>query len=246
MVVFADRAPDGQLDGPVAADLEPAEEFTDMARTLVQIQTLRGNAGKAEALKAVVAAVDKFNAGKPKGEAHTVVEVNALPNNTKGMQAQLALLATLARRHGATMIRLSVHNGSVALCGTTKSIEAVQAAMVPAYNSLSTMVAAAYNPAVNGNRVGFTNGWMCGAPAGMQEAWGIQPELAYGVGFLFSFPAPGDGVSYDAGVKAVREATKLAEGAEKPKAERKTRQTRQPKATETATEAPALPEEVAA
>lgn len=173
---------------------------TTSVAAFVQIQTLRGTQGHAAALATVQAAVDAFNKAQPKGATpHIVHAVRALPNNTKGMQFQLALLATLARQHGCTLVRLSVHNGEVALCGPKASVEAAHNALVPAYNALSTAVASAFDAGKHGNRVGFTNGWLCGAPAGLQVALGIAPTLAYGVGFLFTFPAPGDGKAYALG-----------------------------------------------
>ena len=92
---------------------------------LVQVQTLRGNAGTAAALAQVQAAVTAYNKANGKATPHIVTPVQALANNTKGMQWQLALLATLARQYGATMVRLSVHNGNVALCGTPAAVKAV-------------------------------------------------------------------------------------------------------------------------
>lgn len=178
---------------------------------------MRGNTGTAAALAAVQAAVAAHNAANPKAVAHTVTAVTALPNNTKGMQWQLALLATLARQHGATMVRLSVHNGNVALCGTPAAVAATQAAMVPAYNAYSTAAANAYNPAAHGNRVGFTNGYLCGCPAGLQAAHGIVAQLAYGVGYLFTFAAPGTGTAYAIG-QAAAQASAKAPVAKAPKA----------------------------
>jgi hypothetical protein len=194
-----------------------AEEITEMS-TLVQIQTLRGTAGIAEALKSVEAAVAKRNTENPKTVAHVVEQVTALPNNVKGMQWQLALLATLARKNDATMIRLSVHNGHVALCGTPKAVETTRNAMLPAYNALVTAVSNAYSPSKHGNRVGFTNGWLCGAPAGMQDAAKLTPELGYGIGFLFEFPAPGTGVAYDLGYAEYAKPSATGEAAKAAKA----------------------------
>lgn len=175
--------------------------------TLVSVQTLRGNTGHAVALASVELAVKAHNGTLGKGVAqHEVVSITALPNNVKGMQWQLALLATLARKHGATMVRLSVHNGNVALCGPKAAIAATQAAMVPAYNLYQTMATAAYNPAAHGNRVGYTNGFLCGCPAGLQVASKVQTELAYGIGFLYPFSMPGSGTAYAAGYAAAHKA----------------------------------------
>ena len=165
---------------------------------LVQVQTLRGNGGHTAALASVQAAVTAYNAANPKATPHAVVSVTALPNNTKGMQWQLALLATLARKNGAHMVRLSVHNGNVALCGTQAAITATQAAMQPTYNALVTAAANAYTPAL-GNKVGYQNGWLCGAVAGMQVAYKVQAQLQYAIGYLFAFAAPGNGTAYLAG-----------------------------------------------
>ena len=201
---------------------------------LVQVQTLRGNAGKAEALKAVEAAVAKYNAGA-KGEQHIVEAVEALRPNTKGMQFQLALLATLARINGATMIRLSVHNGDVALCGPAKAVEATKAAMAPAYNALMTAANGAYVPSTHGNRVGFTNSFLCGAPAGMQTAAEVAVQLEYAVGYLFTFPMPGNEAAYQMGAKAGEALT----GKAHPKAVPATKRKTAPKTAPAATEAPA-------
>lgn len=163
----------------------------------VKIQTLRGTQGTAAAVTAVEAAVKTFNAQQPKGSvAHTVETFEAVAPNTKGMQWQLAVLATVARCHEVTMIRLNVHNGMVALCGPKTSIEAVRKATIDTRNIYATLVSSAYNPATDGNRVGFINGYLCGLPAGMQIASKVTPTLAYGLGFLFDFPAPGSGVAY--------------------------------------------------
>jgi hypothetical protein len=203
--------------------------------SLVQVQTLRGTQGKAEALKSVEAAVAKYNAENAGAEPHIVQEVVALPNNVKGMQWQLALLATLARQADVTMIRLNVHNGHVALCGTPDSIETVSNLMRPSYDTFMTRVSQAYDPAAHGNRVGFTNGWLCGAVAGFQDATGVEAELQYGIGFLFSFPKPGNGSAYDLGYEAMYQtivgAVKAADEkvAEETVSETKARRTRKPK-----------------
>lgn len=201
-----------------------------MSASLVQVQTLRGSQGLEEAIKTVQAAVDAHNKANPKAPAHVVETVMALPNNTKGMQWQLALLATLARKNGATMIRLNVHNAQVALCGPAKAIEATKLEMVPHFNHLSTLAAATYNPAKDGNKVGFMNGFLCGCPAGLQDSWKITTTLQYGVGFLFAFPAPGTGVAYEIGYKA-------AGLLHKPEAQPKPRAAKKPKAVE----APVVP-----
>jgi len=170
----------------------------------VQIQTLKtGTGGHDATLASVAKAVADYNAALPKGSVkHDVVRVDALPNNVKGMQFQLALMATLARANGVTMIRLSVHGGTVALCGPSASIATVRKQMPDAYDRIGTLVANTYNATTHGNRVGFYNGFLCGVPAGVQSALKITPQLAYGIGYLFTFPAPGDGRSYAAGYAA--------------------------------------------
>jgi len=171
------------------------------AVSFVQVQTLHNTTGgTVAALATVEAAVKAYNAQAPKGATpHAVAHIPVLANNTKGMQWQLALLATLARANGATMVRLSVHNGQVALCGTPAALKATQAAMVPATNTYATAVAAAYNPAQHGNRVGFSNGYLCGCPAGLSAGLGITATLAYGIGYLFTFPAPSNAAAYALG-----------------------------------------------
>lgn len=208
--------------------------------TFVQVQTLRNTTGgTAAAFTAVQAAVAAYNAANPKGVAHTAVLVTALQNNTKGMQWQLALLATLARQHGASMVRLSVHNGNVALCGTPAAIAATQGAMVPAYNAYATMAANAYNPAQHGNRVGFTNGYLCGCPAGLAAGLAQTATLAYGVGYLFTFAAPGTGAAYAMGHAAAQATAKTAKPAAK--AGKAAKPAAKPaQAPTTATTAPAL------
>lgn len=191
---------------------------------LVQVQTLRGNAGVQAAFAQVQAAVTAYNKANPRATPHTCTLVPQMPNNTKGMQAALALLATLARHHGANMVRLGVHNANVALCGTPAALKAVQAGFTPLYNTMATAAASSYNPATHGNRVGYTNGYMCGYPAGLQVAWGVTASLAYGVGFLYAFAAPGSGASYATGQNAGKAAA--------PKA---------PKAPATAPKAPKAP-----
>ena len=166
--------------------------------TLVQVQTLRGTAGLQAAQDVVTAAIAKHNA-TPGNVTHTAHFMAALPPNVKGMQVQLSLLAALARANGATCIRLSVHNGNVAICGTQESIDATLAATVPTYNAMATLTAATYTPAEHGPRMGFTNGFMCGLCAGLNST---PATLAYGLGSLFSFPAPGNGTAYGLGVAA--------------------------------------------
>lgn len=191
-----------------------------MSASLVQVQTLRGSQGLEESVKSVRAAVDAHNKANPKQPAHVVEVVTALPNNTKGMQWQLALLATLARKNGATMIRLNVHNAQVALCGPAKAVEAVRLETIPKFNEYSTLAAATYNPASDGNRVGFMNGFLCGCPAGLQDQLKVTPLLQYGVGYLYPFQAPGTGVAYEAGYKAALALGQAPKEA-KPKAARK-------------------------
>lgn len=173
---------------------------------LVAVQTLRGNAGVDEAIKAVQAAVDKYNAANPDGQ-HAVHTFVALPPNVKGMQVQLSLWSVLARTHGATLIRLNVHNGNVALCGPQAAIDKVLAEFVPTYNAMVTLAAATYKPAEHGPRMGFNNGFLCGLTAGMD---GTPATLAYGLGGLFNFPMPGNGSAYELGAKArVAKATEV-------------------------------------
>lgn len=164
---------------------------------LVQVQTLRGNSGVAAATQAVTDAVAKFNAQN--GTADVVQGFVALPPNVKGMQVHLSLLAVLARSQGATLIRLSVHNGNVVLCGPQADVDAVLAAWTPAYNALVTQSAAVYNVTVHGPRMGFNNAFQCGLIAGMDTTPAV---LAYGLGGLFTFPAPGNGSAYNLGIEA--------------------------------------------
>jgi hypothetical protein len=175
---------------------------------LVQVQTLRGNAGVQAAIDVVQAAVAKHNTANPNAQ-HTVATFTALAPNTKGMQLQLSLLAVMARSHGCTLVRLSVHNGNVALCGPAANVATVQANWVPTYNAISTLAAATYNPAAHGSRMAFTNGFSCGLTGGMQAA--LPPaQLAYGVGYLFTLPAPGNGSAYALGVKQAATITAVA------------------------------------
>ena len=156
---------------------------------LVAVQTLRGNAGIEAAQGVVNAAVAKHN-GIEGNAQHAVHFFAALPPNVKGMQVQLSLLAALARSNGGTLIRLSVHNGNVALCGPQPAIDATLASWVPTYNAMATLAASTYSPAVHGARMGFTNAFLCGLCASLDTA---PATLAYGLGSLFSFPAPGNG-----------------------------------------------------
>lgn len=173
-----------------------------MSSSLVQVQTLKGSGGMDAALAVVESAVAIYNKANSKATPHVVVDVTAVESNTKGMQWQLALLAVVARQNGVNMIRLNVHNGRVALCGPAKAIEATRVAMIKAHNDYSTLTSNSYNQERDGNRVGFTNGFLCGCPAGLQDGLKIQATLAYGIGSLFSFPAPGTGIAYNAGHKA--------------------------------------------
>jgi len=215
------------------------------ANVLVQIQTLRGNAGTDAQFAEVEKAVKAHNSANGKSAPHVAVKVTALDANRKGMQWRLALFATLARVNGVSMIRLGVHNGVVALCGPKDAVANVQDAMVPWTNYYATAVANTYSQAVHGNKVGFENGYLCGCPAGLQIAANVAPTLAYGLGFLFSFPAPGDGkaygigqtAAYTAGTSAVVVATKTAgKPNTRTAAPRKIRPTQLP-ATTTATDA---------
>lgn len=166
---------------------------------LVQVQTMRGNLGHGPTFASVQAACTAYTKTLGKGAApHVAQAYTALAPNTKGMQWQLALVATLARKHGATMVRLSVHNGAVALCGPQAAINATIASVQPAYNALVTAASNAYNPAM-GNKVGYTNAWLCGAVAGLQVAYKVQTQLQYGLGYLYTFVAPSNGAAYIAG-----------------------------------------------
>jgi hypothetical protein len=165
----------------------------------VQIQTMRGSAGVAEMLKEVKASVATFNSNNKGKEAHIVEHIPVLPNSTKGMQYQLALVATLARRAGANMVRLGVHGGQVAICGTRANVAATIKSVQAAHNAISTACANAYDAGKHGPRVSFTNAYLCGAPAGLQTAWKISATQAYGVGFLFTFPAPPNTTAYALG-----------------------------------------------
>ena len=157
---------------------------------LVTVQLLRGVAGVEAATTVVEAAVAKYNT-VPGNESHTVRVFEALKPNTKGMQVQLSLLAVLARNHGATLIRLSVHNGNVALCGTEQAIEDVLSDWQITYSAIATRAANAYTPDA-GPRMAFTNAYACGLCAGIDPG---NATLAYGIGTLFSFPMPGNAVA---------------------------------------------------
>lgn len=201
--------------------------------SFVQVQTLRGNQGTPAAFAEVEKVVAAHNAATK--SKHVAELVTQMPNNTKGMQFQLGLLATVARANGVTMVRLGVHNGHVALCGPLAAVEATRLDMMSATNLYTTMVASAYVPSIHKSRVGFTNGYLCGTPAGLQTALGIVPTLAYGLGFLYTFQAPGDGTAYAIGFAAALEVGKPATT----KAERKTRNAK-PAATDApVTDAPA-------
>lgn len=173
----------------------------------VSVQTLRGTQGVEAAVAIVDKAVKAFNATLPKGSTmHVIESFEAVPANTKGMQWQLATLATVARLHDATMIRLSVHNGMVALCGTKTAIEATRKTMIATKVEFGTLVNTSYDANTDGNRLGYTNAFLCGCPAGLQVAARITPTLAYGLGILFDFPAPGTGAAYVKGQLAAAKA----------------------------------------
>lgn len=174
----------------------------------VQVQTLRGNQGTTAAFAEVEKVVAAYNAANK--AKHTAVLVTQLANNTKGMAFQLALLATVARSNGVSMVRLGVHNGHVALCGPLAQIEATRLGMQKATEQYGTMVANALQTHTPKSRVGFHNGYLCGCAAGLQTALGIQATLAYGLGFLYTFPAPGDGTAYGIGHGAALQAGKPA------------------------------------
>lgn len=170
-----------------------------MGVSLVQVQTLRGNAGVQAATTVVQNAVNAYNATNK--ASHVVHTFSALAPNTKGMQVQLCLLAALARKNGCTLIRLSVHNGNVALCGTQAAINATLAAAVPTYNAMQTLATNTYVPATHGARMGFINAFMCGLCASLQNG-APATVLAYGIGHLFTMPAPGSGTAYALGANA--------------------------------------------
>jgi len=165
---------------------------------LVSLQTLRGTAGVATMEAAVRAAVAKAE------PSHTVEVFDALPANTKGMQLALSLWAALARANGATAIRLGVHQGTIALCGTKAAIEATKAAYAPTYNAVMTATNNAYTgDASQGSKMSFTNGYACGLVASL-DASNAPAAIAYGLGgsHLHAFPAPGNGTAYGQGFKA--------------------------------------------
>lgn len=172
------------------------------ALALVQVQTMHGKQGTAAAMAEVQNAVKAHNKLNGKAAPHVAVQVRELENNTKGMQYRLALLATVARLNGATMVRLGIHGGAVALCGTKGAIEATHKAHAVALNTCRTLVDNTYDPSKHGSRVGFVNGFTCGLPAGMQVAGKVATVAQYGVGFLYPFQAPGDGNAYALGQTA--------------------------------------------
>lgn len=183
---------------------------TQAAQVLVSVQTMRGNLGQAATLAAVQAAVATYNAAQPKGtQPHVVQGFTALAANTKGMQWQLAMVATVARTKGATMVRLSVHNGNVAICGTQAAVNATLAAVPTTYANLVTLAAQAYTPAL-GNKVGYQNAWLCGYVAGMQVAAKVVTHLQYGLGYLYPFTAPANGAAYATGQAAGTQAAVVA------------------------------------
>ena len=161
---------------------------------LVSVQTLRGTAGLEEAQKVVSTAVAKFNEGSK--EQHEVVFFTAVDPNTKGMQFRLSLWAQLARANGCNLIRLSVHNGNVALVGPADDVARVQEEFTPVYNALVTKATQVYVAAEHGPRMGFMNAYECGLCAAMSVP---TPALSYGIGTLFQFPKPGNGSAYDLG-----------------------------------------------
>lgn len=165
--------------------------------TLVAVQTLRGNAGIAAATAVVEQAVASYNATN--GTDHIVASFVALQPNTKGMQFALSLYASLARVYGATLVRLSVHNGACCLCGPASAVAAVQSAYTPAYNAAHTAAAASYTPA-SGNRMAYTNSFTCGVAGGIGTI-AAPATLAYGIGMLHTFAAPAP-APYAAGVAA--------------------------------------------
>jgi hypothetical protein len=165
---------------------------------LVAIQTLRGNAGTLAAQELVEKAVAAHNATH--NATHATVTFMALAPNTKGMQVHLSLWAVLARTYGATLVRLNVHNGMCTLAGTPEAIAATQSAFTATYNAISTLAAATYNASVHGQRMAFTNAFMCGVCGGLATS-APTATLAYGVGYLHTFPAP-NATHYATGVTA--------------------------------------------
>lgn len=170
---------------------------------LVAVQTQRGTNGTVAAQNAVETALAVYNTANPNAQ-HVAVHFVVLPLNTKGMQFALSLYAQLARLHGCTLIRNAVHGGACSLVGPATAVAAVQAAYTPAYNAAITAAAAAYNAAVHGQRMAFTNGYTCGAAAALTNA---APALAYGIGMLHTFAAPGNGTAYGIGAAAAPVAT---------------------------------------
>lgn len=166
-----------------------------VAPSLVQIQTVKVDSnGYGAALAAIGVKVAAFN--KATKAQHIVVEHAVMPMNTKGMQASLALVAVLARSHGASMIRVGVHGGQVAICGPKAAVQATIDAIMPMSGQLRTLADNTYRASEHGARVGFINGFLCGAPAGLQLARGLVATIAYAAGYLFDFPTPGTGSAY--------------------------------------------------
>lgn len=202
----------------------------------VMIQTIKAPQGTEAGLAEIRKAVAAYNKLNPKAVPHAVVYLPHMAANTKGMQAALALLATSARASGATMIRIGMHNAFVALCGTPASIDATRRLYAVAHERVNTLCSQSYSPSEPGSRVGYINGYLCGAPAGMQQAYGVAPTLAYGIGYLFAFPVVGDGKAYRAGQAAALKAGKFTIPQAAPKAGKAPKQTPTAPATETATE----------
>ena len=191
-----------------------------VAPVQVAIQTMRESQGFDKAFDTVQKAVKAHNAANPKQTAHVAVRDTVQTMNSKGMQFALALAATLARINGATMVRLGVHGGEVAYCGTPESVKATRDAMVPARNYYATLVNQTYDASAHGNKVGFENGFLCGCPAGLQVAANVTATLAYGVGFLFNFPVTGDGKGYAIGQSMAHKAGRSPWGTIAPRAPR--------------------------
>lgn len=180
---------------------------------LVQVQTIKGGQGHAAAFAEVENAVKAHNKLNGKSAPHVAVAVEVLPSNTKGLAWKLALLAVVARVNGASMVRLGVHGGQVALCGTRGAVEATRKAMADASATCGTVVSTAYDPSKHGARMGYVNGFLCGMPAGLQVAGKVATTLAYGLGYLFTFPVPGDGNAYRLGQNAGSALVKIGKAA---------------------------------
>ena len=164
--------------------------------TLVKLQTLRGTAGVATMQDAVTKAVAKASPD------HAVEFLEALPANTKGMQCALSLWAALARANGATAIRLGVHQGYIALCGPRAAVDATIAAFTPTLSAVKTAAANAYTGTEGqGARMAFMNAYTCGLCAAIDAA-NAPATVAYGLGGLHEFPAPGNGTAYGQAAKA--------------------------------------------